>query len=57
MKTKIVQCEHNKRKTWLVRKSKCSHYYVSQAIDGIRIYDFWRCGKLWIDRFVYHLDV
>lgn len=33
-----IQDKYNSNKTWLVKRSKCGHYYVNQEICGRKFY-------------------
>lgn len=38
MEIRIVQDKYNSNKTWLVKRSKCGHYYVNQEIYSMKFY-------------------
>ena len=42
-KAEIVD-RYNPAKTWLVKRSKCRHYFLSQSIHGTQQYPFKRVG-------------
>ena len=45
MKTTIIQDKYNTKKTWLVKRYPRGEYYLSQAIDGRKLYPYKRWRK------------
>jgi len=46
MDTIEIKDRFNARKVWIVKRSKCGHYYVNQKIDGRIFYSKFTRTKL-----------
>lgn len=50
MKTLHIPDPYNCEKFWIIKRSDCRHYYVSQEISGYRIYPFKRTKRASIEK-------
>ena len=47
MKITRIQDKYNDSKVWIIKKTKCRHYYLAQEIKGQQVCKFARLGKKW----------